>query len=113
MERSIMTHKVLISGQTNLLLWGVSPHLRLERQLRALNIYDISLDFPTIVHKNYDVILNGEYVFDSQSLKFFLEQIRPCALICNEVVIGLSAGDKNDANLLNSSIFVGGLHVRK
>ena len=95
-----MTHKVLISGQTNLLLWGVSPQLRLERQLRALNVSDISLDSPTIVLNNYDVIFNGEYVFDSQSLKFFLEQIRPCALVNNEVVIGLSTGDKNDANLL-------------
>mgnify|MGYP001158074969 FL=1 len=96
-----MTHKVLISGQTNLLLWGVSPHSRLERQLRALNIYDISLDSPTIAHNNYDIIFNGEYVFDSQSLKFFLEQMRPCALVYNEVVIGLSAGDKSDANLLS------------
>ena len=96
-----MTHKVLISGQTNLLLWGVSPTLRLERQLRALNIYDISLDSRRIVHSNYDVIFDGEYVFDSQSLKFFLEQMNPCALVCNEVVIGLSTGEKDDANLLN------------
>ena len=75
-----MTHKVLISGQTNLLLWGVKPRLRLERQLRALNIYDISLDSPTIVHNNYDIIFNGEYVFDSQSLKFFLEQNKTVCL---------------------------------
>ena len=68
-----MTHKVLISGQTNLLLWGVNPRLRLERQLRALK-YDISLDSQQ-VHNNYDVIFNGKYVFDSQSLKFFLEQM--------------------------------------
>ena len=96
-----MTQKVLISGQTNILLWGVSPRLRLERQLRALNIYDISLDSPTIVHNNYDIIFNGEYVFDSQSLRFFLEQMRPCALVYNEIVIGLSAEGKSDANLLS------------
>ncbi len=96
-----MTHKVLISGQTNLLLWGVSSALRLERQLRAFNIYDVSLESSPIFHNNYNVILNGEYVFDSQSLKFFLEQIMPCALICNEVVIGLSAGNEDGANLLS------------
>ena len=52
-----MTHKVLISGQTNLLLWGISPALRLERQLQALKAYDISLESHSSAHNNYDVIL--------------------------------------------------------
>ncbi len=100
-----MTHKVLISGQTNLLLWGISPALRLQRQLQALKAYDISLESQSSAHNSYDVILNGEYVFDSQSLKFFLEQMGSCALVCNEVVIGLNAGNEKDENLLS---YIGG-----
>ena len=67
-----MAHKVFIIGNNKFCLWGVSLIERLERQFRSLEVYNLHYDSDTVCDGTSTLIINGDYVFDTQLLSEFL-----------------------------------------